>query len=196
MEWNMGILRFLPFAPAAAAMLMLAGAGAAASQTSSTNRKLNAEQVFKNIQVLKGIPVDDFLGTMGVMCAALGFDCSECHTNAGTQQVDWAADDNPRKLIARKMVRMMTAINKDNFSGRQMITCWSCHRGRDRPASTPALETVYGPASQELDDVLTAVPGQLSASQIIDKYIQAIGGAQRVAGLKSYIAKGQSVGFG
>ena len=38
-----------------------------------------AEQEFKNVQVLKGITVDDFLGTMGIMSAALGFDCSECH---------------------------------------------------------------------------------------------------------------------
>ena len=39
-------------------------------------------------------------------------------------------------------------------------------------------------------------PGQPPAEQIIDKYIQAIGGAERLAGLKSYIAKGTSVGFG
>ena len=51
-----------------------------------------AEEVFKNIRVLKGIPVDDFLGTMGIMCAALGFDCSDCHTGAGTEKVDWAAE--------------------------------------------------------------------------------------------------------
>ena len=31
-----------------------------------------AEQVFKNIQVLKGIPVNEFMGTMGVFSAALG----------------------------------------------------------------------------------------------------------------------------
>ncbi len=154
-----------------------------------------SDQTFKNIQVLKGIPVDDFMGTMGVMSAALGQDCSECHTGAGTEKVDWAAD-TPRKMIARKMVTMMTAINHDNFGGRQVVTCWSCHRGRDRPAATPALESVYGTGSQEMDDVLVQMPGQPSAQSIIDKYIQAIGGAQRLANLKSYVAKGSSVGFG
>jgi hypothetical protein len=37
--------------------------------------------------VLRGIPVDDFMGTMGVVSAALGFDCSECHTGAGTDRI-------------------------------------------------------------------------------------------------------------
>src|SRR4051794_27825356 len=72
-----------------------------------------SDGVFKNVQVLKGIPVDDFMGTMGIMCASLGFDCSDCHTGAGTEKVDWAAD-NPKKVMARRMVRMMTAINRDN----------------------------------------------------------------------------------
>jgi photosynthetic reaction center cytochrome c subunit len=154
-----------------------------------------SDEVFKNIQVLKGIPVDDFMGTMGIMSAAVGYDCSECHTNAGTELVNWAAD-NPKKVIARKMVTMVATINRENFSGRQMVTCWSCHHGRDRPATTPAMEVVYGPGSQEMDDVLVQMPGQPSADEILDKYLQAVGGAQRLATLKSYIAKGSSVGFG
>ena len=166
-----------------------------APQARSQARRQTSEQVFKNIQVLKGIPVDDFMGTMGIMSAALGFDCSECHSGAGTEKVDWAAD-TPRKVMARKMVLMMTAINRDNFSGRQVVTCWSCHHGRDHPATTPALATVYGPGSEEMDDVLTQIPGIPSAAEIIDKYFQAIGGAERLAGLKSYVAQGSSVGFG
>jgi photosynthetic reaction center cytochrome c subunit len=122
-------------------------------------------------------------------------DCSECHLGAGTEKVDWVAD-TPRKMIARKMVLMMTAINRDNFSGRQIVTCWSCHRGRDRPVTTPALENVYGPGSQEMDDVLLQMPGQPSADEIINKYFEAIGGAARLPNLKSYVAKGTSVGFG
>jgi len=47
-----------------------------------------------------------------------------------------------------------------------------------------------------MDDVLTQMPGQPAAGTIIDKYLQAIGGAERLAGLKSYVAKGKSVGFG
>jgi photosynthetic reaction center cytochrome c subunit len=173
----------------------LLGSAFAAPQTGSPSTQLTSDHVFKNVQVMKGIPVDDFMGTMGIMCAALGFDCSDCHTGAGTEKVDWAAD-TPKKVRARKMVEMMTAINRDNFSGRQMVTCWSCHHGRDRPATTPTLEYMYGPATQEMDDVLTQMPGQPAADKIIDKYLQAIGGAERLAGLKAYAAKGRSVGFG
>src|SRR5205807_9245034 len=106
-------------------VLCLAGiafaAPQAAPQAQPQAQQQTSEQAFKNIQVLKGIPVDDFLGTMGVMSAALGLDCSECHIGAGTETVNWAAD-TPRKMIARKMVLMMTAINRENFSGRQMVT--------------------------------------------------------------------------
>src|SRR5258706_14854496 len=85
-----------------------------------------SEQTFKNIQALRGIPVDDFMGTMGVMSAALGFDCSDCHNQAGTEKVNWAADTT-RKVISRRMVAMMAAINSDSFQGRRMVTCWSCN---------------------------------------------------------------------
>ena len=34
-----------------------------------------ADATFKNVQVLKGIPVDEFLGTMGLFAAALSADC-------------------------------------------------------------------------------------------------------------------------
>jgi len=175
-------------------MAVLLLASLAAPQAAPQKPKM-AEEVFKNIQVLKGTSVDDFLGTMGIMSAAVGFDCSECHANAGTDKVDWAADTQ-KKVIARKMVLMVAAINRDNFGGRQNVTCWSCHHGRDKPATTPAMETVYGPGSQEMDDVLAPIPGQSSASEILDKYIQALGGAERLAGLTSYIATGTSVGFG
>jgi hypothetical protein len=177
------------------ASFWVAGVILTAPRAESQQKAPTSDEVFKNIQVLKGTTVDDFLGTMGVMSAALGYDCSECHLNAGTDKVDWAADTRP-KVTARKMVLMMQTINKENFSGRQMVTCWSCHHGRDRPATTPQLETVYGPGSTEMDDALTQMPGQPEASVIIDKYIQAIGGAQKLAAVKSYVATGASIGFG
>jgi photosynthetic reaction center cytochrome c subunit len=154
-----------------------------------------AEQVFKNIQVLKGIPVDDFMETMGIMAAALQFDCSDCHTNAGTQNVDWAAD-TPRKRMARRMVTMVNTINKDNFGGRQMVTCWSCHRNRDRPLTTPTMETIYGMPEYQPDDVITQGAGMPQPTTILDKFIEASGGAQRLAGLTSFVGRGTSVGFG
>ena len=177
---------------AVAALIGLALAGA---QATSQEKPLMADQVFKNIQALKGIPVDDFMETLGLMAAALQFDCSDCHVGAGTDKVDWAAD-TPRKRMARNMVNMVTTINRTNFGGRQMVTCWTCHRNRDKPLTTPVMGTIYGMPPYEPDDVLVQSPLAPSAQSILDKYIQAVGGAQRLAGLTSFVGKGTSVGFG
>ena len=177
------------------AVVALISAGLAVAQPAAPDKPLLAEQVFKNIQVLKGIPVDDFMETMGVMTAALQFDCSDCHANAGTDRVDWAAD-TPRKRTARRMVAMVATINKDNFGGRQMVTCWTCHRNRDRPLVTPTMEAIYTTPSLDPDDVIVSPPGLPAPGSILDKYIEASGGAQRLAGLTSFVGKGTSVGFG
>jgi len=162
------------------------GAGLAVAQPAIQPKPLLAEQVFKNIQALKGIPVDDFMETMGIMTAAIGFDCADCHVGAGTDKVDWAAD-TPRKIMARLMVNMVTTINKNNFGGRQMVTCWTCHRNRDKPQVTPAMEVIYSSPNLEPDDIITQLPGLPSPESILDKYIQAAGGAQRLAGLTSFV---------
>src|SRR5439155_24638312 len=182
-------------AAAGIAVVGLIGAGLASAQSASQEKPLLAEEVFKNVQALKGIPVDDFLGTMGIMAAALQFDCSDCHVGAGTDKVDWAAD-TPRKRMARNMVNMVTTINRTNFGGRQMVTCWTCHRNRDKPLTTPVMGTIYGMPPYEPDDVLVQSPLAPSAQSILDKYIQAVGGAQRLAGLTSFVGKGTSVGVG
>jgi len=172
------------------------GQSAGGSQGASNPAPLLAEQAFKNIQALKGISAADFMGTMGIMTAALGFDCSECHVAAGTDKVDWAAD-TPRKVIARRMVNMVMTINQTNFGGRQLVTCWTCHRGRDKPLVTPAIDLVYGMPTLEPDDlVLASVPGLPKADDIVDQYIQALGGAARLASVTSFTATGTSIGFG
>jgi photosynthetic reaction center cytochrome c subunit len=179
----------------AAAACGLLGAASALAQPTSAEKPLLAEQVFKNVQVLKGISVDDFMETMGIMTAALQFDCSDCHANAGTDRVDWAAD-TPRKVTARRMVTMVARINQENFGGAQMVTCWTCHRNRDRPLVTPLMEVIYGMPGLEPDDVIVRTPGLPSPESILDKYIAASGGAQRLAGLTSFVGRGTSVGFG
>ncbi len=186
----------------AAAVVMLAaliGAGHHVSarqsgQATAQTKPLLVDDVFKNVQALKGIGVDDFMLTMGIMSAAVGADCVGCHPSAGTDHVDWALD-TPRKRTARRMVQMVTALNRDSFGGRQVVTCWTCHRGRDRPVTTPTLDTVYGEPAVEFDDVLTPAPGVPSVDQVLNKYLEAIGGAERVASITSFIATGKSVGY-
>ncbi|PWT85205.1 MAG: hypothetical protein C5B57_03395 [Blastocatellia bacterium] len=155
-----------------------------------------SEVAFKNIQVLKGIPVDEFMGTMGLFSAALSVCCGDCHTGAGTSNPKWE-DDPPRKRTARRMVQMVNAINKENFGGRQVVTCWTCHRGNQRPTVTPAIDRIYGDPILEPPDLLpTATSGVPTVDQIFDKYIQALGGADRLAKLTSFAGKGTSIGFG
>lgn len=171
-------------------------AWAQAGQAPGSAKGQTAGEVFKNVttSTLKGISVDDFMGSMGVMSAALGFDCSDCHTGAGTDKVIWDAD-TPRKRTARKMTEMVAVINRTNFGGAQMVTCYTCHHGRDRPPTTIALDTLYGPPNEERDDIIAAAPDQPSADPILDKYIQALGGAQRLAGLTSFVATASGEGY-
>jgi photosynthetic reaction center cytochrome c subunit len=162
----------------------------AGAQAASPQRPQMSEEAFKNVQVLKGIPVDEFMGTMGIFSAALSMCCLECHAS------DWTAD-TPRKLTTRKMIQMVETINRTNFSGRKVVTCWTCHRQLDRPSVTPPLDIVYGePIFWAPDDLFQQTPGAPRPDQVLDKYIQAVGGAERVARLTSFVGKGKASGFG
>ena len=137
------------------------------------------------------------MSTMGIFSAALGMSCENCHAADDSDWANYAGDNTAKKRTARAMVTMMAAINKNYFAGRQVVTCYSCHRGGDHPKTTPNLDTIYGhPPEEEEDDIVLTDPKALSADQILDKYIQALGGAQRLAGLTSYVAKGTSAGYG
>jgi len=154
-----------------------------------------AEDVFKNVQVLKGIPVDQFMGTMGIIASSVGKGCSECHVLDSSG--DWAryAEDTPLKQATRRMLLMTKQINDTNFGGRQMVTCYSCHHGMARPRITPNLAASYAPPPDEPDDVIDQAPDAPKADQIFDKYLAAIGSANHVAALTSYTARGTYRGW-
>jgi len=173
----------------------LSGAALAGGQAAPEQRPQMAEEVFKNVQVLKGIPVNQFMGTMGVFSAALGMSCEDCHS-ASDRNWEQYALDNPRKRTARRMVLMMAEINRANFGGRQVVTCYTCHRSSDRPTVTPDLSTLYTARLAENPDILAQAPGAPTADQVLDKYVQALGGSQRLASLTSFVAKGTSAGYG
>jgi len=175
----------------------LLGCALAYGQAAPEPKPPMAEEVFKNVQVLKGIPVDEFMGTMGIFSAALGMSCENCHAANDSKWENYAGDNTARKRTARAMVGMMAAINKTYFGGRQVVTCFACHRGGDHPKTTPELDVIYGAnTSDELDDAVEQAPGAPSADEILNKYIQAIGGAERLARITSFVAKGTSSGYG
>jgi hypothetical protein len=177
-------------------LLLAVAAGAVAWAQAPAAKTQTAGEAFKNVttSTLKGLTVSDFLGAMGVMSAALGYDCADCHVAAGTDKVTWEFD-TPKKKTARKMVEMVATINKTNFAGVQMVTCWTCHHGRFMPSTTIGLDALYGTPNDERNDIVVPGEGVPSATQVLDKYIQAVGGAQRLAGLTSYVATGSSLGY-
>jgi len=156
-----------------------------------------AEQVFKNVQSLKGIPADEFMSTMGFFSASLGISCGDCHT--AESGGDWAkyADDNDRKRRARGMIAMVNTMNKNFFAGRRVLTCYTCHRGSTSPETTPDLTQFYATLRyREPDRMVDPFPGAPQAEQVLDKYLQAIGGAQKAASLTSLAAKGTFQTYG
>src|SRR5437870_13161021 len=76
----------------------------ASGQTASEQKPQLAEEVFKNVQVLKGISVNEFMGTMGFFSASLSLNCTDCHVSESSG--DWAkyADDTALKRTARRMM--------------------------------------------------------------------------------------------
>jgi photosynthetic reaction center cytochrome c subunit len=177
-----------------ATLLCLAN-GLAQAQTPPEQKPLTAGEFFKNVKILNNLPVNEFMTTMGFFSASLGYSCENCH-GADTGWENYAADNQEKKQTARRMILMMTAINKTYFGGRQVLTCYTCHRGGDEPRITPNLAALYSPPPEEPKDVVLPAPGSPSADQIFDKYLQALGGAQRLANLTSIVANGTMVGYG
>lgn len=103
----------------------------------SDRKNQPAEQVFKNIQILKGMPAGRLLRVMeGGFSKSLGVDCTHCHV-AG----QWEKEDKPTKQIARDMWAMMGSINTEQLkkirnlrSASPGVNCTTCHRGQVKPA--------------------------------------------------------------
>ena len=122
---------------------------------------------FKNLQILpKDISKDDLDSVMHHFTASLNVKCNFCHVrNEAEKKMDFASDDKPEKLIARKMMLMSIDINTKYFkdieeemnkegdhpaSDNQIkidgdsvknmlsyVTCYTCHRGDEHPETKP-----------------------------------------------------------
>jgi photosynthetic reaction center cytochrome c subunit len=202
LPWRRAVLGWLGTSVGCLCAVMAVGQATPSGQKAPATpapKQPMAEDVLKNVQVLKGIPLDEFMGTMGFFAAALSLNCADCHVPEST--TDWSryADDTPLKETARKMVLMVRAINKNNFAGQPMVTCYTCHRSNARPRIRPSLEEQYGEVApidpNDVESEGKASPSAPQANQILDKYIQAIGGAQRLATLTSFYAKATYEGF-
>lgn len=176
----------------------LAARGQTGAAAPAEPRPLLSEQAFKNVRVLRGIPVKEFMETMGFFAASLSLNCSDCHSQASAS--NWAnyADDTPLKQATLRMILMVNALNRANFNGAPAVTCYTCHRGSQRPKVIPSLAQQYAtPADEDPDEIVlnSFVRVTTTAEQILDKYIQAVGGAAAAARLTSFTAKGTYEGF-
>src|SRR5215475_414648 len=179
--------------------LWLLSSAPAAGQAAPA-KQLMSEQAFKNITVLKGIPVDEFMNTMGFISAATNYNCIDCHVEPKAEG-DWStyAQDTPRKTTARKMILMVQDINRTNFGGARVVTCYTCHRNlQGAPKIAPSLAEQYGeppdPDPNEVE-ITRQAPEAPSADQVFDKYLQAVGGAQKAAAVTSIVFKGTYEGY-
>jgi photosynthetic reaction center cytochrome c subunit len=157
---------------------MDSGGGAAGESGKKT------EEVFKNIQVLKGISSEQLIPSMQFMAASLGVECRYCHVPGHFEK-----DDKKEKQTARAMIRMMSEINATDFASKREVTCYSCQRGVAKPAGTPALE----PAPVALAAETAARPRNLPTVQrVLDRYIDALGGAAAIERITSRTETGVS----
>jgi photosynthetic reaction center cytochrome c subunit len=136
-----------------------------------------AEQAYKNIKALKGTPANQLNQSMHLIKGALGVDCLYCHIER-----EWEKDTKPPKAVATQMISMVMDINRTQFGGKQVVTCYSCHNGKPIPADTPVF-----PIFEPVEAVKPVLP---SVDQILSKYVQALGGEPAIRKVTSRIITG------
>jgi len=169
--------------------------GQAQGQQSAAEKVPLTDEVFKSVVVFKGIPVDTFFETMGMFASAMGNDCTFCHDSGAYFDKALFATPTPRIARARQMVMMMNGLNEQYFGGRPRVTCFTCHGGSQSPRSEPDLAIQYGAPTEDPNARDFPVDTRVTPDQVFDKYLQALGGADRVAKFTSFSATGTYEGF-
>jgi hypothetical protein len=171
----------------------------AAPAAPAGNAPPTAEAVYKDIRVLKGIPVDEFIDAMGMFAAATAKDCTGCHS---PQILDGKPEafaiETPMIQKARFMVGMVNAINRNYFGNQKRVSCATCHTNTSVPQNVPNMSVQYGdpfenPNSMEFVIASGSNPSQID--QVFAKFIEALGGAQRLTAVTSYTATGTYSGW-
>ena len=93
------------------------------------------------------------------------------------------------------MVVMMNTINRTFFGGEPRMSCFTCHRGQDRPGNIPSLELQYGEVIFDPSEMEIFPDTRTTVDAVFDTYLEALGGAQSVADLTSFVATGTYGGF-
>jgi hypothetical protein len=142
----------------------------------------SAQDEPKNLQILTGMRLGDVWHVMNLMADGLGVSCKYCHLEG---EGNVASDAKPQKLRAREMMRMVIDLNARNFGGRPVVTCYTCHNGKARPANVPPLpQTIPAPPAP------VATKSLPTAAAVIQKYVAAVG--REVAPATPRLFKGTS----
>jgi outer membrane lipoprotein-sorting protein len=142
-----------------------------------------ASEVYTNVQVLKDIDSTELIPTMQYMAESLGVGCDFCHVAGGSYK------DGPTKIKARQMILMTREINRNHFGGEKTVSCAVCHRGSRLPV-------LYLPVAQDGGTAPASPPtagasaNQPGANQILDKFLQAVGGGAALQRISTRIEKG------
>lgn len=176
-------------------LLGVMSARISARQAAPEQSSQMTENVFRNVQLLRGMPVDTFFDVMGMFAASMGDDCTYCHSKEAVFRHEAFGDPTPRIQRARQMIGMTNTINKTFFGGAPRITCFTCHRGNNRPVAAPELALQYGPPLEDPNIIDFPTDDRLSADQILDRYLVALGGPAQLAKVTSFVAKGTYAGF-
>jgi hypothetical protein len=145
-----------------------------------------AAQQFRNLKLLTDTPANQVLATMQFFEGSLGVGCDFCHLAERDK-------DTPKKETARAMIQMVRDINKNTFKGETEVTCYTCHRGATNPPENPALAAAtYRPWEPDSRNGLGNPPPVAGPppAQLIDKWIEVSGGASKLNGITSSVAKG------
>jgi cytochrome c5 len=113
----------------------------------------NPQQPPKKLKNIKAFPASmsykEVDHEMDKFKVALGVKCNYCHaqTKESAPKLDMANDDNPKKEIARSMIKMTIEMNEKYMSTIahadtatiQQVTCNTCHRGQAKPTVEPIV---------------------------------------------------------
>lgn len=174
------------------------GQAAPAKQAEPAIMTETAGQFYKNVKVLTDVPAYKLHDGMHYITAALGTRCEFCH-----EEGNLASDKKRSKRTARKMMKMLFAIDKDNFNGRTEVSCYTCHQGREKPmgapmpaamaASTAAPAPLIPRAKRMQPPPGTKIP---TVDEILANYAKALGGQKALDATTSRVIEIERSGRG
>jgi hypothetical protein len=134
------------------------------------------EETKKNIKVLRGVPSSQLIPIMTIMANSLGVTCSYCH------EPEWESDARPEKEAGRRMLRLTRMINDQQYEGRGVVSCNTCHRGHVATVAAPDIADAGWNKPRHESHVDASLP---AAEELLAKNLRAWGSIDGVRNRRS-----------